>query len=429
MNEPHTDEPHIGEPHAGKPHTDEPHTDEPHADEWKADVPRREKASIWEMSVTRQLRPLTRQLPPATYSGLFLLGYALTTMLLVYVYGVSVRGRDLEMILRSRAVTVCGGVFGYAAFRVIAFHPFFNTTYYNWLRLTPWNPPTPLPLGPPRINAIDVSLLLLAEAAIMPAPLAWLAAVPIIYFVVSSVLMAAALWGLSTKFPTYATLMGLGFVFWAAWFNPIASLVLAAAVYCFALYWQSRSFQDFPWSGNVATLENPFASVSPKFGFPFDELAPVDQSPGLRGERFWGAILVGWLGMTAVWGAHIEVQTALGGALLVVASLFGPLIRIYLYARGRSLPRNLTGRFSTGKLIHWSHDRMFVVPFLAMIVGPTMGITVANWDRILLLPWAATLTLLLLAFGPPSLNDWRLSADSTVSDAVYKMQKKLFEQI
>jgi len=394
-----------------------------------ADLSAEWKASFWSRSVLSQIRPLTRQLPPSPYVGLFVAGYVLCSLLIVYVYMMSAHGRDVEAIVRCRSVLVMMGVVGYAGFRMIACHPFFNSSYFDWLRLTPWTPPTSLPLGELRITAIDVGLILLAEAAILPAPHSTLLAIPIFYLGITSALFAAALWGLSFKLPAYATLFGLGLVFLSAWYNPFLCLALAIGVYWFALISHGKIWRTFPWQGsNVTNLENPFGWVSPKFGFPFDELAPDEQSPGYKSDRFWGAIVIGWLGMTSTWKANVEVQSAVGGILVFAACLFVPIFRIYVYGRGRGLPRTLSGRFSTGRLIHWSHDKMLVIPLLAMLSGPILAIYVSRWQQVPLLPWVATFALLLLAFGPPSLANWRLSADSNLSDSVHKMYKKLFEQ-
>ena len=134
----------------------------------------------------------------------------------------------------------------WAGLRVSTFHPFVNRKYLAWLRMNPWQPGDPLPLGPLGVTTQDcvvivvVSLLLyfFAPVAIYVVPMVFLAA----YCLAALCVLASA----GRRPHAYAVAFGLGIpIGLLAW--PWASFAALVALYGIARRGLERSLDNFPW--------------------------------------------------------------------------------------------------------------------------------------------------------------------------------------
>jgi hypothetical protein len=99
----------------------------------------------------RATLPLT--LFPVALSIIYLLTYSLDLTCMRFGWRMPRDIYDQRLFLLS-LIAGCHGIY-----RVISFHPFYNSQYRKWLCVTPWSPDRPLPQGPIHLIWTDVLTL------------------------------------------------------------------------------------------------------------------------------------------------------------------------------------------------------------------------------------------------------------------------------
>jgi hypothetical protein len=326
-----------------------------------------------------------------------------------------------ELRIRVSRPLLLFATFGYAAWRVLAFHPYYHASYRSWLAATPWTSQKPLPLGPIHLDPRDV---LVVGVITM---LAWLSDNKSgVYCLQLFLFCYAAFIGWSLFFTGawpwgYAAGFGLGALVWLWPLVPVGLLV-AVLTYAVAFLGLRISLARFPWEEEVrptwvkllARNVNPNQG-SQDLGWPFRRLAPgrTGMEPSIPVHHaLLTSVLVGWWVFAAA--SHIpdseEQNDVLAGIVGFVAVL-APLFRLAIYCDGHLPPISFAGRLATGRWIIPGYDQVFVAPLLALASWPALGQLSSIVGLAPLYARPATVAVvgfITLAMGP-SLKDWRLT--------------------
>lgn len=333
--------------------------------------------------------------------------------------------------------------------RAADFHPLFNQKYLSWLRLTPWRPGRPLPLGPVQLTWLDLAFvaafeLLLGLTAFhflsrtpltMPANLGRILTVlELGSLVVFLLLHAAGVLRVLLRAAEFGCALALGALFGlqvllAPRLGPMLALGLGmAALGAWGLH---RSWRGYPWDGNWFSRfsNNPSsvqdiyvelrrvllreadgaAKVSP---LNFVLSAKVRPEVMTRPHRLGLILLTGWWVFCLAHAARLpaDVRWGCGSFGLVGTLVFGVTVRLKMYRQYSRSPLGFWGRLLTLRWIIPGYDRIFAAPLAALAVA-AVSIIALTWagapPEALALVWIACWAVLLL--GGPSLGDWRLT--------------------
>ena len=343
----------------------------------------------------------------------------------------------------------------WAGLRVSTFHPFVNRSYLAWLRMNPWQPGDPLPLGPLGVTTQDcvvivvVSLLLyfFAPVAIYVVPMVFLAA----YCLAALCVLARA----GQKPHAYAVAFGLGIpIGLLAW--PWASFAALVALYGIARRGLERSLDNFPWEPEeeamvagqgkrgielrlhsasktplLSSCQGPkVAALVSELGWPLQVLRYRWQRPALsRADAVLLALLPGYhivllyvMWLTRFPGDAGSDSFSFFSLLFCFYAAFGRLIN---YIRGCAPPISFLGRIFTGRIIIPRYDVVFVTPLLALFAAIAAAAWAGSHGFGDTLTAACTITVFLLVIlnGGPSLSKWRLTGAYRASPGLLKNQR------
>ncbi len=321
------------------------------------------------------------------------------------------------------------GAAAYGGYRVARFHPLLREGYYDWLAMTPWKYPKPLPLGPVHLCWQDG--LLIGAAALAAYP--WygaarsLGVIQLFLFVYLFFLLVTRLRTLEL-FPAYAMWFGLGWVAlcrdggWPFW-------LAAAATYAAGLIGLRRSFPDLLARVYFARHWLPSQAWNYTYGWPCDQLAPGIRPLSIR--PLHGVILAllgGWTFFVAgqlVAGLEQTGTDLVGHLFWLQSLLFVALIalrRLRAYRVGSLLPPiSLSGRFGTGRWIIPAYDQVFVAPLLALLAGYLVPSVLyrCGVDWWVAVPVGLGLALMSVLTVGPNRRRWFLAAESRIVPGVF----------
>jgi hypothetical protein len=390
---------------------------------------------FWHSRLIRHSRLVT----PPTWAVCTFVAFLL---LFEWLAGVPLRGQLAVQPpeLGFPAVLLIGlGTFVFGIYRVAAFNPYFRPAYREWLRLTAWRSPQPLPLGPITLTLADLGLLLLA------AGLLWVRHPGISPFRIAVIFSAAYLLclalGLQNSGPRgfgYAVIFGLGGVFMSV---PDLLLESGILIATYLVAWGGLrlaliKLREIDAGAIERHLVMPTttplrsAEISPLFvGWPFGYLGPKRHVPHLSTfDAVCLSLLGGWSLASAMrFISYVQEpgpQTAENLRLLVVMSFGGASLLIFGRMLGCAVhhrpPISLLGRLATLRLIIPTYDRAFVAPFASLVLlwslAPRM---LANPGPPSILAMSSLLTAaLLIGLVPgPSFRDWSLTCDCRIAPA------------
>jgi hypothetical protein len=320
-----------------------------------------------------------------------------------------------EVAIRLLKISMVFATIGQAAFRVFAFHPFFDGEYKQWLERTPWRWPRPLPAGPVGLvweDAVIVGALTgLAwyETGLSPLVL------PTVYLSVRAAFLAAV--SSETCVPLAGWLMayGLGGIVWAV-SRPDVMVGLTLAVTLVGEVGLRQALRRFPWdreSPRIAKALSIDTSKAATLGWPYDRLGPRIATPSFGGRgKILLALLLGWLAFTFSSAIPMpEERTQILAFVSCLVIVCFSCVRLAVYAAGHASPLDLWGRFRLGRWIIPGHDQVFVGPVLVVFAGMSVPFTVhdlgASW------PLAMSITISVVALlgllTGPDQRRWRLT--------------------
>jgi len=311
-----------------------------------------------------------------------------------------VRPHDLDAMIEAlQARWLLMACAFYGLMRSAAKHPAADVGYKNWLRLIPWHPGMPLPLGPAMLHWLD-GLMLLALAALAR----WdchLSPIFPPYVFGCGYCLGSLMPLIKTRQFTEAYVIALaGSALPWLWPWPIAGLTLVAGLVVLAQVGLWRSLSRFPWElADSTELKDPWP-------------LPIysDHAPRIPTRR---GLLVALL--IASWvGALVHMSSAQPKTLilwLILGSALGGLLRYGIYYSNLTAPMTLLGRLRAGRVILTNYHHARVAPIMAAMLGSLAPILVI-WAAAPL-PFAAAITafgvMAVLLVGGPELRTWQLT--------------------
>lgn len=316
--------------------------------------------------------------------------------------------------------------------RTSSTHPAGNISYLNWLKLTPWTPGHPLPLGNPLLRTADAvgllfSCLLAILTTVMGIGITNLK-LPFILVVVPSVVIAIAIFfyciGLigtlirtDFRFSAAAIVIALAAIirllpnFWLVGLLLIGLLVFSQVLL-------AQGLHSFPWD-----------HIPPKTPRAPDRVTRLldPRPPNLVEERrsIENQILMAtaggaWIYVIAATMLRFDPQAFDPTRIWILATFAAVLYALARWARytGEARgPLGWTARIKTGFYFFPRWDRMHLGPLLIILVGyfaprllPFLGIsyTLAVGISFPLIATVATLC-------PPNIHTWRLTGGWSIS--------------
>jgi hypothetical protein len=314
---------------------------------------------------------------------------------------------------------------GYGAYRVVRFHPAFQTDYRDWLGRTPWRVGKPLPLGPVHLVLQDAVILGGMVGLVWPL-LGADALLLLRYFAIGYLApMAMALYiGQAGWFGYFIVLNG-GFLA-LFWHHPLIFPVVSLVSYGIALSGLYQSLGRMPW--DAAQRSHPGVESQANLGWPFAQLGP---KPGparkhVVGQAIAAGVLVGWLAYAIDQRIQEEGIGAPLRTCVPMAFVWLGLTRLVKYRVGYAAPLSLLGRLGTGRLIIKGYDQIFAAPILtaftpilALMVGQRLG-----WPTDISVALALAVGVAITFGMGPRLLEWRLTGNHRITATAADMAQK-----
>lgn len=353
------------------------------------------------------------------------------------------RFEDAPEFYTIRAVVFIGAAVVFALVRLWRFHPACNPAYSTWLRLSPWTPAKPLPLGPVHLVWQDAAVAgLLAWLTWWQAhsnPLGPVVAFGLVYFGGFTLLLAAV--------HRWAHCVALGFL-WPAlmlpwvqgWEQGTATVAIVIAIMVVIWHGHRQSLRAFPWEflngtngflgANLQTdiqircsgmeINNPslpsannpgsvqMGGLSLRLGWPYLALAPkIKPSSVSVATNLALSSLLGWWSFCIITASAMDPEPG----LIALAAVMAAGLRLVIYCSGNAPPVNWPGRLVSGRIIFPGYDQVFLTP-LAGLATATLGLLVVKHSGVWF-PAAEAITIaatwLVLFGGGPTLRNWLLT--------------------
>ncbi|HVC94938.1 MAG TPA: hypothetical protein VND64_14680 [Pirellulales bacterium] len=339
-------------------------------------------------------------------------------------------------ILKGRDAVVCAMAACYAVYRVIAFHPLFNESYYLWLTLTPWRRGTPLPVGPVHLVAQD-ALVLGLMLTLMHNPQIW-RLTPVSLFFLSYLgtlavsFLLVGMWGFG-----YGLAFGLGLVVYLDVREP-AGLIACLPLTVLGQLGLRAQWDRFPWQvlplwDKLRKQFIPSKRTVDGLGWPFDQFQPQPSTVGISyRDGVLLSLLAGWW-VFALAANETTPNSNRGVAYalywyLLLAIVFS---RLFRYCRHHRPPISLWGRLWTLRWIIPGYDLVFLAPFATILVGvgapAALELLVRSTGFSLpVVPISSSLVLLLAINLGPTFETWRLTGNHRI---VPSLNKQEFQQL
>jgi hypothetical protein len=310
--------------------------------------------------------------------------------------------------IRMMLLVFASGLYGF--YRVIAFHPFYNRQYLQWLCLTPWSIDKPLPRGP--VHLIWADLITLGPLTVLAySNFPFYTFAPVIaFFAVYIVWIFLTFEGQQGGFAVLCLFLAPFVIY------PFANLYIALLVlillYIICWFALRQFLRGFPWNTKYWTADmvkelREQAIKQNVIGWPFRYLN-IYEAFGISvfGAFLWSLLLTWWLHVIQWVNAEPFSLFWIGSIAVLVA-----LVRIFTYGSIHKPPISLLGRIFTGRLIIPRYDKIYVAPICILLAGTVLPFslrrlglgTVWNFELCFFLIFFLSLSL------PPTLNEWRLT--------------------
>jgi hypothetical protein len=301
-------------------------------------------------------------------------------------------------------------------YRVVAFHPYFRTNYYRWLKTTPWTVRKPLPGGPVELVPEDGLALggLILLGALQPGTRS-IELIDVFLFS-HTVGLVGTFWRTGVAGFGYTAAWLLGFVP-PLWTRPWLALVVLVGIYLFVHEGLWQALRRFPWPGegilgDLGLVPDPDAI--PPCGWFFDRLHRDIRSA--RGIVWRDAILACLLGSWWIYVLTSLIPNRMDrfgvlAMLVAFAMSIAPGARLAVYSPGYRAPIGFWGRIRTFRWIIPGYDQMFVAPLLALVAAPmtVMLLRAFGTPVEIRTSIAIGMTALVALITPPRLRRWRLT--------------------
>jgi len=368
--------------------------------------------------------------PLAVISSAYFIAVDAYPWLVAHAFGLasgwgSALSLEPEMRVSMSRFILVGGVAFYGGLRALLRHPDTNSAYQMWLRATPWNGRSRLPLGPVELAWPDwLALCALYAIARFDSPIdpTW----PVMAFGIAYLLFGALQMDTTRLTEISLIAFGLGGVVLAVGRDELVLLLLACTYIVFVV--GSRcSMRAIPMSvlGKPKTASERFerrarARGTKRLGWPIDGIGP--RHPELRATRSQ-AVLAGVL---LTWEMYcvlhlVDDADAFGLSFFVASAvtIYAAFARWLIYCGRHRPPISLLGRIGTGRLIIPGYDYVYIGS-IGTLVGASAILAVGYILRIPLTvsgPVAAGAALTAALGAGPSLDDWNLTGEHRIVPA------------
>jgi hypothetical protein len=324
-------------------------------------------------------------------------------------YWIASLGGEMPIeFLRTRVLILCffAGLLGFM--RIKRCHPAFNSGYYNWLALTPWEFGKDLPHG---------SVFLTFSDGVVVAVLTLLAYFNDGYLTLTPVAACLGAYVLMTMYHllvskqlVYVTvfLFALPFAVYPHSNINISALAIVG-FYGLAYMGQRRWLKQFPWNSvfwkydqRKALLDNALACNIINWPYKMLRGDGFDKGMSLKTAFVVSSLLTWWLHV-AGW-AEKEVFAVCYFVVLLGAAF----IRLFSYLSFGLPPISIAGRIVTGRLIIPGYDKIFIAPICVALVGFFMPEILMDLGISKMLSYKISFFIfMMLAFTlPPTLKNW-----------------------
>jgi len=313
------------------------------------------------------------------------------------------------------------GLFFYAIWRGIAFHPAWRNSYRHWLERTPWQAPKPLPFGPAHLVWQDMLIFAIVTVAwTLPEDRLF---VPLAFLIPYCVLLTVANFRTGVDWAGFgglAVMTSLLLVFGEG-LPMLVLMLIAYVICCFGL---QSSLRNFPWDDSHRFQS--FKLVTSNQQRQKNVLWPMvhDEEygtlrPWMPWKTVWAlSVLVGWLAfcMAHCYVSHAaprdvrDFHSELPG-ILSVAALMCCCGRLGAYCFKHGWPISFWGRLRTVRWIIPGFDRVLVAPLAALALGYFLPRWLVAWAVPLpVVAMLSTFAIAMITLGVgPSLSDWHLT--------------------
>jgi hypothetical protein len=330
-------------------------------------------------------------------------------------------GVALEFRVRPSLVVLYVLVALYGAYRAFASHPFFNSSYQDWLAQTPWTIAKPLPFDPIQLCGRDAVVLGSLIALNLIAPQKDSMRILCVFLWVHCALLTAANWLTTNRAYAYLALFGLAFMI-RLWGHPWVCVANGALVYLVVHEGVWQALRAFPWKQNYALLLFPEVAIRdgnekpiPPCGWPYDRLLrepdAKNGSPETGLDALIWSLLLGW------WVSCLASRfTEQSNAITFIILCTGAVLMISLIARGAYMssyiwPLGPIGRIATGRLIIPRYDivlaALLIMPLA--IATAVIGFSSCGVPTEIYGPSLPAIIMFLAMRTPPGLRRWRLT--------------------
>jgi hypothetical protein len=315
----------------------------------------------------------------------------------------------------------------FATWRAWAFHPAVSADYGRWLASTPWDARKPLPLGPVHLEMSDILIIAFMLLVSWPACGEYTFHMPALFLAVYSAALGLPFLATDQVWGAYAVGFGVGLVAYV-WRNLPLALTASVITYAAAFVALRRSLARFPW--NVKWLERfgPFGSAANQrsqqtksVGWPFGSLGPKWSDSNVSVPLLHAVSI----GLLFGWWFYVAASLVPPGSdrsnacdgILILATVFGALIRVLTYIAGYGPPISLAGRIFTGSWIIRGYDQVFATPLLACFIAFSFRVAakLAGIDPTVYCPILLALVIMILFGMGPSLKEWRLTGNHRIT--------------
>lgn len=309
------------------------------------------------------------------------------------------------------------GVIAYAVLRVVCAHPWFQPSYADWLKQSPWRPGLPLPLGPVPLVPQDGLVIIVTwlwsfDGSIFRLP--HLLSMALAAYLIANLL---PLWTAGERVRVFAISSGLAVAAWLG-IGSVWSLAVLAVCYMAVFSVMAKSVASAIAGKNAGspavaaffgrTKES--VRLAGPIGFPFHRAAQISGLPQISQRD---AVLLS--ATLAIW--QFAIASYFEGPARVLASCFGAaslvivvsLLRVIRYSEYHP-PLSFLGRLANRRWIIPAYDCVFLPSLYAcapLLILAMLGYCSPN-DVI----WAAPLVAFAgctIGLGMrPTLRHWAL---------------------
>lgn len=375
--------------------------------------------------------------PPWVLVVLFTFTYGMSSAFFWFVQRVvePMSFADMPEVVRVRAVIIGAAAVVFAFYRVLRFHPGCSQAYADWLKLSPWEPQKPLPLGPvlpvwqDAVTIGALSGIAVVHAHVNP-QLPLVAFVGTYLGVMSVVLLSTRQWPVC---------IALGFL-WPALLLPdlnffgVESLMAVIAIVVFVGY--RHSLTSFPWIPVVSIKRMSASTLQTEINFDAAGEPEDQRQLAKAGWPYWvlsakyrrqsittrnGAVISAmatWLCYCLIKSTGAKSQPELAVAVVLVAAV----VRTTVYLVDARPPFNILGRLRTGRIVVPGFDQVFLAPILAGSVATLADLVVrfsGDWFPMTEAGVVGMCLCILLNTGP-SLKTWMLTGQNRLATPALK---------